>query len=95
MKKLQKIAAASARRADLPAEVFAALPQITLTGFEEVAVDMQRGLLSFSETEIAVRVAMGSVVVCGSGLRIALMKEGRIIVRGTICDVHLERERES
>lgn len=93
MNGMQKWAADAARRMDLPAEVFAALPQITLTGFDEITVDLQQGLLSFSDTEIAVRVALGRVVVLGDELRIVLMKEGRISVRGRIDSVRLESER--
>lgn len=94
MNRMQKLAARSAHRVDLPAAIIAALPQITLTGFEEITVDMQQGLQSFSEKEIVVRVTMGTVIIRGSDLRIVLMKEGRIAVCGQIDEVLLERERE-
>ena len=94
MNGMQKWAAKVARQMDLPAEVFAALPQITLTGFDEITVDMQQGLLTFSDSEIAVRVAMGRVIIRGKALRIVLMKQGRICVRGSIGNVLLESERD-
>ena len=93
MNGMQKWIANAARKADLPANVFAGLPQIVLTGFEEISIDMQQGLLSFSETEIAVRVTMGRVVISGSNLRIVLMKQGRIAIRGSVHGVRLESER--
>ena len=95
MNKMQRWAANAAKQADLPAAVLAALPQITLTGFEEISIDMQHGLAAFSETEISVRVAMGRVVIQGAGLRIVLMKQRRISVRGSITAVILESESEA
>lgn len=78
---------------DLPRSVAAGLPQTVISGFREVSVDMQQGLLAYSETEIIVAVSFGCVVITGSGLRIRLMKQGRIVIVGEIDKTEFRRER--
>lgn len=79
-------------RLDIPAQATELEPIIQLTGSREAAVDRQKGLLSFLHDEIDVAVADGMVQICGGDLRIVLMKESRIVVRGRIDQVVLRKE---
>ncbi|MDO4846280.1 MAG: YabP/YqfC family sporulation protein [Oscillospiraceae bacterium] len=92
MKWLQKQRIALSEEADLPLRIAGGLPQIALDGFERVSVDLQRGLLSYSDTQVEIAVPAGTVCVCGSDLRIRLMKENRIVLSGAITELHLRRE---
>lgn len=67
---------------DLPAHIAAQLPYISIDGYRKVSIDMQKGLLSYSDTEIVVAVPMGEVCVQGTNLQICLMKEGKITIDG-------------
>ena len=92
MKWLQKQSIALSEAAELPLRIAAGLPQIALDGFEQVAIDLQKGLLSYSDTQIDVAVSLGRISIRGSGLRIRQMKEHRIVVSGTITELLLLRE---
>lgn len=81
-----------AESADLPLQIAAGLPQIILDGFGQVAIDLQKGLLSYSDTQIDVAVSLGRISVRGSGLCIRLMKEHRIVLSGRITELLLLRE---
>lgn len=92
MKWLQKQRIALSERADLPLRIAAGLPQIALDGFHQISVDLQEGLLSYSDTQIDIAVSLGRICVRGSGLRIRLMKERRIVLSGEIAELVLQRE---
>jgi len=91
MKKPREFLQRFAARTDLPSVVVANLPQTTVSGFFELAIDLQKGLVSYSETEIIVAVSLGQISVCGNRLRIRLMKEGRIKIIGDIDKVEFHR----
>ena len=92
LKWLQKQSIALSEEADLPLRIGASLPQIALDGFERVSVDLQRGLLSYSDTQIEIAVPLGTVCVCGNNLQIRLMKENHIVLSGAISEIRLRRE---
>lgn len=76
---------------DIPGQATTLEPMTVLTGNREAAIDCQKGLLSFSDTEIVVAVNGGTIAVTGMNLQIVLMKQSRIVVRGEIDALHLER----
>lgn len=75
----------------VPAEIAAALPQVTLTGFCEIGIDLQKGLRTYSPEEIVVAVSQGNVIISGKELSIRLMNAERIVVTGEIAAVTLQR----
>lgn len=77
----------------LPRQIIAGLPQIEINGFSELSVDLQQGLLEYSNSRICVAVKCGTVAVEGEGLYIRLMREGRISIVGTIKSVILQGEK--
>jgi len=77
---------------DLPASAAAHLPCTVIEGFHSVSVDLQRGLLHYSDHEIVLAVSLGAVAVTGERLSIALMKQGRIIINGVIRGIEFRRE---
>ena len=76
----------------LPRQIVANLPQIEINGFSEISIDLQQGLLEYSQTNISVAVSLGTVAVEGKDLSIRFMREGRITVVGEIYSVMLRHE---
>ena len=77
---------------DIPCSLTAHLPCTVIDGFHTVTVDLQRGLLAYSEEAISVAVPEGRITVEGCGLSIRLMKADRIIISGRISTLHFMRE---
>ena len=68
----------------LPRQIIAHLPQIEINGFSEISIDLQKGLLEYSQEKIKVAVSIGTVTVEGRDLYIRFMRDGRITVVGNI-----------
>ncbi len=79
-----------ARRLDLPAEVVAGVPLVTVTGKERVLVENHRGLLGYSDTEVCAACKGGAVRVRGEGLLLRAMDHEMLLVTGTILSVEME-----
>ena len=77
---------------DLPCAVAAQLPCTLVDGFHSVTVDLQKGLIAYSEDAITVAVPLGQIVISGASLSIKLMKQERIIVTGLIRSIDFLRE---
>lgn len=75
------------QKLDFPSYVPAQLPCTTIQGFHELAIDMQKGLLSYSQEEITVAVPGGAITVRGMQLYIFLMRENRICIRGELHEI--------
>ena len=81
---------ALAGRYDLPADVVAGVPKITVTGTSRVLVENHRGLLAYSDTEVAVDCKSARIRVRGDGLLLRAMDREMLLVTGTITGVDLE-----
>lgn len=92
MKGLRNFFAELSDRLDIPCAITAGLPCAVIDGFCSVSVDLQKGIISYSESEITVAVSLGRIVISGADLTIRLMKQERIIVAGRIQSVSLIRE---
>ena len=79
-----------AGRLDLPADVMAGVPKVTVTGTSRVLVENHRGLLAYSDTEVAVDGKGVRVRVRGDGLLLRAMDREMLLVTGTILGVDLE-----
>ena len=84
MKQPRKLLEGAARRLDLPAEVMAGLPQMTVSGFSQVTVEHHRGILEYTDEAVTVALNIGRVRITGPGLTIPLMNHDYVIVRGTL-----------
>lgn len=91
LQKGKKILEWISEKIEMPRNVVAGSPQAVIDGFREVTIDMQKGLMSYSQKEIVVAVSLGCVAVSGENLRIRVMKEGAISIVGDIEQVSLKR----
>lgn len=94
MKKPRDLLIRAQETMDIPGQATPLEAVTSVTGFREVDVDRQKGLLAFSSTAILTAVPGGQVEVEGENLRIVLMKERRMVIRGRIRRVTLHREDE-
>lgn len=95
MKKTRDLLKGLSHTLDIPVAVGAHLPFLTVQGFEEITIDLQKGLLTYSSQEISVAVSIGVVIVNGENLCIRYMKEGKIVLCGDIKGIMLSRVNES
>ena len=80
-----------AGRLDLPAEVIANVPKITLTGTGEVLIENHKGILSYTDAEVEVSGRKGARVrVRGDGLLLRAMDSEMLLITGTIFGIDVE-----
>lgn len=80
-----------ADRLDLPAEVVAGVPQVTLTGQTRVLIENHKGILSYTDTEV--EVSGGKAVrvrVRGADLLLRAMDSEMLLITGNIIGVDIE-----
>ncbi|MEG0825661.1 MAG: YabP/YqfC family sporulation protein [Oscillospiraceae bacterium] len=69
---------------DLPADVVAGLPLITMTGDRELRMENHRGILAYGDEEICVSGGVMLVRICGSDLTLRAMNSAELVVSGHI-----------
>ena len=77
--------------ADLPDEPIPGLPLVEIVDNSRVLIENHKGVNEYGENLIRIRVAFGSVCVCGQKLELAHMDKGQLIVCGVIESVQLNR----
>ena len=77
--------------ADLPDEPIPGLPLVEIVDNCRVLIENHKGVNEYGENLIRIRVAFGSVCVCGQKLELAHMDKGQLIVCGVIESVQLNR----
>lgn len=77
--------------ADLHDEAIPHLPLVEIAGDRRVLIENHQGVIAYATEQICVKVKYGSVCICGSGLELARMSKGQLIVSGTIGKIELLR----
>ena len=77
--------------ADLHGEAMPGVPLVELAGDRRVLIECHRGVTEYSPGRISVRVAYGSVCICGCGLELSVMTKERLVISGRIDSVALVR----
>ena len=88
----RNLLAQAAQRLDLPADVIVGLPRMELIGQQEFSMEPHGGLIAYSQTEILIKSALGTVAVCGKAMTVKLMNDQRIVISGMIKGVQLPEE---
>ncbi|REJ27714.1 sporulation protein YqfC [Caldibacillus debilis] len=73
-----------AKQLDLPEDVMMNLPRLTMVGQIHLYIENHRGLLSFSDSEIRVRLIRGQLLVKGSSLVIKAILPEELLLEGMI-----------
>ena len=84
MKRENRVLGRVAELFDLPADLVAGLPHVELIGSEQFYMEHHRGILSYSEEEIAVSADGMIVRILGSKLELLSMNGDALRIRGRI-----------
>lgn len=79
-----------ARRTDLPADIVAGAPKVTLTGAEQVLVENHRGILAYTDGLVEVNGKGGRIRIRGEKLLLRAMDSEMLLVTGNIFGIDLE-----
>lgn len=79
--------------ADLQDEPIPGLPLIEIAGERRVLIENHRGVIEYGSQTIRVKVKYGQVCICGSGLELACMTRGQLVISGRVDAVQLIRGR--
>ena len=71
----------------LPNAYLSGLPDIRITGMQEISIGPHRGLMAYSEERILLRTADRVLCVSGRGLTVSNMTVREIHIRGSISGV--------
>ncbi len=92
MQNARKFLEKTARKLDLPADVAAGVPHLSMNGFSECSLDRHKGILEYENDAIVINVGTGTVTIRGSGLEVRLMHRDCLTVCGKIAALEF-RER--
>lgn len=84
MMSISNAAEALAEVFDLPEEAVPGAARVTVTSGKRVAVENHRGLLSYGEERIVIRLPRGKLTLSGAGLQLILMSAERLFIGGRI-----------
>lgn len=77
--------------ADLPDEPLPGLPLVEIAGERRVLIENHLGVTEYGAQNIRVKVKFGQICVSGTGLELARMTRGQLIIAGRIDSIHLIR----
>ena len=72
---------------DIPGEVTAGLPRVTITGASKVHVENHRGLLEYSTEQISVNAGRMVIRIRGKDMELAAMSDMELVVTGEVASV--------
>lgn len=75
---------------DLPGEVLAGLPKLTVTGNRRIHIECHRGIVEYDGGVIAVNGGAVLVVIRGEALEIISMSAEEILIKGDIVTIDFE-----
>ncbi|MGB9886037.1 MAG: sporulation protein YqfC [Moorellales bacterium] len=73
-----------AQALDLPRDLLADLPRVTVVGSSQVTVENHRGLIEFTPTRVRIAAKEGAVEVEGEQLTLRLILAEEIILEGRV-----------
>lgn len=76
---------------DLQDEPIPGLPLVEIAGERRVLIENHRGVMEYGTQTIRVKVKFGQICVCGSGLELARMNRGQLVISGRVDSVQLIR----
>ena len=79
-----------ARELELPEDALLGSAKLTVTAGRRAMVENHRGILSYADTRIVIRLARGRLVVSGSGLMLLAMTKEYIFIGGHIQNMEWE-----
>lgn len=76
---------------EIPKEVYSNVPNIILTGFEEMIIENNKGILEYEDYFIRVNTVIGIININGINLKLEKMTEDNLKIKGKIEKIDIER----
>ena len=76
---------------EIPKEVYSNIPNIILTGFEEMIIENNKGILEYEDYFIRVNTLIGIININGINLKLEKMTEDNLKIKGKIEKIDIER----
>ena len=76
---------------EIPKEVYSNIPNIILTGFEEMIIENNKGILEYEDCFIRINTHIGIININGFNLKLEKMTEDNLKIRGKIEKIDIER----
>lgn len=75
---------------DLPGEIVAGMPRLTITGCRRAFVESHHGILEYSREEIHVNGGRVIIKFIGSGMELRAMSDTELLITGKLSGVEFE-----
>jgi sporulation protein YqfC len=75
---------------DLPGEVIAGLPKLTLVGNSRLHIEGHKGILEYDSSQIAINGGKLILKLRGENLEVTAMSAEEMLIRGTILSIEFE-----
>lgn len=76
---------------DMPKDVIMDLPRLSVCGDREIYIENHKGLIEYTDRIISVKMRDGIIRLCGSNLKIIVLKNREIVVNGEFERVEYEK----
>lgn len=76
---------------EIPKEVYTNVPNIILTGFEEMIIENNKGILEYEDYYVRVNTIIGIININGINLKLEKMTEDNLKISGKIEKIDIER----
>lgn len=76
---------------EIPKEVYSNVPNIILTGFEEMIIENNKGILEYEDYYVRVNTSIGIININGINLKLEKMTEDNLKISGKIEKIDIER----
>ncbi len=76
---------------EIPKEVYSNVPNIILTGFEEMIIENNKGILEYEDYYVKVNTFIGIININGINLKLEKMTEDNLKISGKIEKIDIER----
>ena len=76
---------------EIPKEIYTNIPNFIITGFEDMIIENDKGMLEYEDYYVRVNTYIGIVNIHGTNLRLEKMTEDNIKIIGKIESIEIER----
>ena len=79
---------------EIPKEIYTDIPNIIITGFEEIVIENSKGILEYEECFIKINTKIGIIDINGINLKLEKMNEENLKIIGNVETIELEKNRD-
>ena len=76
---------------EIPKEVYSNIPNLIITGFEELTIENYKGILEYEDYYIKINTFIGIININGVNLKLEKMTEDNLKILGKIENIEIER----